>query len=844
MADGTAVDACWESPARWAFFHALGVLDPGPDPGLDAIADLAARATHEPVGVFIRDGSLWLLVAGSRSVAEQSPDSPPEPDAVESHSAPVVLHGLVVGELRGNDPDGEVLAHAAAAVAELLSARLERLRIDSEGRPIGVMVLDDSSSIVWVSREFEELLGHSTLSLLGSSVLDLVPPEMVEVSASLLETVRSSPGRALYFPVRLNLGTGETRLFELQPDNRLHDPEIGALTFVIRAAHDPSDEHSVLGDQIWVLNTLANGAPLEEVLEGVMGLIEQRDPDSHACLMRADRKHQSLSPLVAPHLEAGVASALRGLPIGPTSPAGGATAHFGVARFTSDLVENVSWGEIRAPLIEAGYRACWSVPVNSMAGSGSHGTLDLYRRIPGDPSEAQIRVIAVAARLAALALDQEEQTRGLRFRASHDPLTQLPNRAHFAERLLAHGDGSLGVLFVDLDRFKLVNDALGHDFGDELLRAVSARLVEHVQEPAVVARFGGDEFTVLLPDVRNLGELVDAGHALLDVISEPYEIRGQTVAIGASAGATFAEARPEDPHALVRNADAALCHAKERGRGRVEAFDDRLLNVIEERVSVERDLRQALDSGQLWAEFQPEVRIADLVVSGVEALARCCSSGGMPISPETFIPVAEEAGLISQVFEVMLTQACEVAMQWNEGRAHRIVVWVNLSPSQLGSRDLVDQIRKVIDLTGADAETLGFEVTERGILPDPIEAAHRLGDLAKLGSRLAVDDFGTGYSSLGYLRELPVDTVKLDQSFVVRAAHHTRSRAIVRAVVDLAKAMGLTCVAEGVETQAQLDVVAELGCKIVQGYVFSRPQRADDLTAWLASHEGANGRRS
>jgi EAL domain-containing protein (putative c-di-GMP-specific phosphodiesterase class I) len=206
-------------------------------------------------------------------------------------------------------------------------------------------------------------------------------------------------------------------------------------------------------------------------------------------------------------------------------------------------------------------------------------------------------------------------------------------------------------------------------------------------------------------------------------------------------------------------------------------------------VTVEKALRDALDSGDLWAEFQPEVRIDDHAVNGIEALARCRSAVGELIAPEGFIAVAEEVGLVSRVFEAVLTQACAAAMKWNQGRAHRLVIWVILSPLQLGSRDLVDQIRKVIDLTGADPETLGFEVTERGILPDPLEAAHRLGDLAKLGSRLAVDDFGTGYSSLGYLRELPVDTVKLDQSFVVRAADRFRQQ---RSIAEAAKAKGVS----------------------------------------------------
>jgi diguanylate cyclase (GGDEF)-like protein len=381
-----------------------------------------------------------------------------------------------------------------------------------------------------------------------------------------------------------------------------------------------------------------------------------------------------------------------------------------------------------------------------------------------------------------------------------------------------------------------VNDTLGHDFGDELLCSVSSRLAEQVQEPAVVARFGGDEFTILLPKVESLHEVVEIGEKLLAVVSEPYLVRGQSITIGASAGATFADDPPDDAKSLVRDADAALYHAKDRGRGRVEAFDARLLTAIADRVRVERTLRDALDSKLLRVEYQPVVRLDDGVAIGAEALARCSTVLGHDIPPATFIPVAEEVGLIPRLFEAVLADACRVSELWNRDRAQRLVIWVNLSPSQLGSRDLVDHVREAIAAAGADPANLGFEVTERGILPDPVEAAHRLDELAELGAHLAVDDFGTGHASLGYLQELPFDTVKLDQTFVVRAGDDARSRAIVRAVVELAQAMDLSCVAEGVETSSQLDVVAELGCEVVQGYVFSPPLSADDLTAWLVGH--------
>jgi diguanylate cyclase (GGDEF)-like protein len=636
--------------------------------------------------------------------------------------------------------------------------------------------------------------------------------------------------------MKLTTGDGRASAFELLPDNRLRDPDVRAVTFLVRHMQDPRTEYTVLGEEMWVLNRLGAGAPVEDVLARILTLVESRDPNSNACIMRASEDGAVVTPMLAPRLAPLALEALRKLDVGPFAPAGGAVIHFGIPRFTSDFGEDEAWAGVRDDLTTAGYRACWSAPILSMMGGAPYGTIDVYRRVAGRPTDDQNRVLVVAGLLAAVAFDHEAQTRSLRFRATHDPLTQLPNRTLFAERLAAAGDGAVGVLFVDLDRFKLVNDTLGHEFGDELLCAVSMRLATEVSEPDVVARFGGDEFTILLAQVESPPELVETGRRILAVVSEPYEVRGQTITIGASAGATFAARPPEDPQSLVRNADTALYHAKDRGRGRVEAFDDALLTAMDHRLHVERVLREAIGTERFWVEYQPVVRLADMTVVGAEALARCCSASGELVSPATFVPVAEESGLIPRVFSRVLADACAASLAWNSpGNAQPLTVWVNLSAQQLGARDLIDHIGEAIEAADADPARIGFEVTERGILPDPVEAATRLRGLAQLGCRVAVDDFGTGYSSLGYLQELPVDTVKLDRSFVVRAAFDNRSRAIVEAVVGLARAIGLSCVAEGVETADQLDVVAGLGCEIVQGYVFSGSRRAENLSDWMGA---------
>jgi len=832
----------WDVRAAWASLHILGVLDATRDPAVDALIRMTARAVEAPVSLWFRDGLEWRLAAAFDDDGSAGSAGSAGGDARDSQStsAPVTVHGMSIGEVRSTNGDRTQLARTAAEVAEVLTTRWLAARRDDRGNPVGVVVVDEGAVIRWMSPEIAELAAGVSGGWLGQSVLELVDTSDVEGAGPLVGNVLGSRGRTASVPITLALAPGAPAHFEVQGENRFDDPDVRALSFVIRPARDAENEYTILGDQMWVLNRLSAGRPLDEVLGRVINLLEHVKADGHACVMLVDEDAGILEPVIAPQLPADAIDALRGTRVGADEPAGGATVHYAMPQFTSDIRSARSWGAVRQTLVDHEYLACWSNPIISMRGERALGSIDFYRREVGFPTDAQTRLMVMAVRLAALAIDHDAHEREMRHAATHDPLTALPNRTLFAERLdEAAADGNLGVLFVDLDRFKLVNDTLGHEFGDDLLRAVADRLADAVIAPAMVARFGGDEFTVLLPKVDELDAAVVEAERLLAIVCEPYRIRGQTVSIGASAGAAVASGPDSEPSSLVRDADAALYHAKERGRGRVEAFDERILAVASERVRVERCLRDAIDAGGLEVMFQPSVLVADGSVVGVEALARCRTSTGEVIPPLTFIPVAEECGLISQVFDAVLAESCRVAKLWNDARQTPMIVWVNLSPLQLGSRDLVAQVRRAFDLSGVDPATIGFEVTEQGILSDPAEAADRLASLVALGPHAALDDFGTGYSSLSHLQDLPVDTVKLDRSFVIRAVEDMRSRAIVGGVVRLAEAMGLHCVAEGVETGEQLNAVRSLGCDTVQGFVYCRPRRAADLGSWLATRAGA-----
>ncbi|MDQ3757952.1 MAG: bifunctional diguanylate cyclase/phosphodiesterase, partial [Actinomycetota bacterium] len=395
---------------------------------------------------------------------------------------------------------------------------------------------------------------------------------------------------------------------------------------------------------------------------------------------------------------------------------------------------------------------------------------------------------------------------------------------------------TLAVLFVDLDRFKVVNDGLGHAAGDELLVEVGRRLRDTIRPSDTVARFGGDEFVVLLDEVASEEHALDVAARIGDLFSVPFLLSGREVSVSASVGVAVSTGRPgEDAETLVRDADAAMYRAKERGKARVEIFDDAIRMRAVRRLETEQALRRAVERGELELAYQPGVRIENGQVAAVEALARWRHPERGVISPMEFIPIAEETGLILRLGNWVLEQAVALSsrLQWASEPGHVMTVAVNLSARQLGDPGLVDRIRSLLRDHSLPPRGLSLEITESVLMEDAESARRMLSDLKDLGVYIAVDDFGTGYSSLAYLKRFPVDALKVDKSFVDGLGRESEDSAIVRAIVMLAQTLGLDTVAEGVETQQQLDELVPLGCVFAQGYHFARPMPAGELERLL-----------
>lgn len=423
--------------------------------------------------------------------------------------------------------------------------------------------------------------------------------------------------------------------------------------------------------------------------------------------------------------------------------------------------------------------------------------------------------------------------------ALHDPVTDLPNRVHFrriVEAHLAAGSERGALLFIDLDRFKAVNDSLGHAQGDALLGMFAARirvLLSVGSDEAVLARLAGDEFTVLLPGAAVPDEAAGAARRILRALDEPFELAGQSVVINASIGIACLPKDGADYDTLMRNADTAMYHAKASGRNQHHAYSAELNKAARDRLQLEVQLREALQFEQLELFFQPQVHAETGALVSAEALLRWRHPSRGLQAPGHFIEAAEESGLIVEIGRWVIEEACRTAARW-EARGFDCRLSCNVSPRQIARPDFVAHVRQSLEASGASPERLELEITESLVMSNDAGTIEKIAQLRALGLSIAIDDFGTGYSNLARLKKLPIDRLKIDRSLVQDVAFSADARTIVNAIVSLSHGLGYDCVAEGVETPLQADILSVIGCELLQGYSISRPIDEAAFLAWSA----------
>ncbi|NNG21750.1 putative bifunctional diguanylate cyclase/phosphodiesterase [Telluria aromaticivorans] len=526
-----------------------------------------------------------------------------------------------------------------------------------------------------------------------------------------------------------------------------------------------------------------------------------------------------------------------------------------------------AWANVGAPdesafprmplLAQLGLSSLFAFPV--VIGNEVVAILEFFSRERQAPDESMLRLMAQVGTQLGRVIERRRAQERLLHDALHDPLTALGNRKLFLDRLehfLVRSQRipsyQFAVLFVDLDRFKAINDGLGHQAGDQVIVATARRLTACLrqndlisrdpegEDGHVVSRLGGDEFTILLDNINGAATPIRVAERLLQALAAPLQVGLQQVYVTASIGIALSSSGYSDVQVMLRDADIAMYHAKQNGRARWMMFDQTMQEGALRRLTLEAELRLALPDGQLFLQYQPIVSPKDGVIRGFEALLRWRHPVLGMISPVEFIPVAEEIGLIGEIGGWVLGEACRALSVWQQTSASVLSMSVNVSAVQLNDGRLVELVTRVLGETGIAADSLKLELTESAVMADPEHALAIFKQLKSLGVRLSLDDFGTGYSSLSHLRRLPIDTLKIDRSFVSAMDTHGDKRQIAEVVVMLARSMGLDVVAEGVETSAELNILREMGSDFVQGYFYFRPLDVEAVVAAL-SRQNAGG---
>ena len=619
-----------------------------------------------------------------------------------------------------------------------------------------------------------------------------------------------------------------------------------AVAHLLGAAIERKRTEDLLYAQTQVLEQVTSGASLAAVFESLCLLIEQQAPGALCSILQLEKGTGLLRSGAAPSLPAAYAAALDGMLIGDDVASCGTAAYRGEAVFVTDVSTDPLWARFQEFAQNYGIQSCWSTPFFASSGEVL-GTFALSHRVPCEPTPYHLQLLKMAAHLASIATERSRTADRLQQQALYDALTSLPNRIFFMEKLTEklqfvsgspEETNSFAVLFLDVDHFKLVNDSLGHSVGDQLLMSIVRLIKRCVRDADTFARLGGDEFAILLDKVNEPAQAQMIADRIRAVLSFPLKLREHEVFTSVSIGIAYSLGNYVDPEEILRDADTAMYRAKALGRSRHAVFDTVMHTNALARLRLESDLRHAVEeliatnNSQFQIYYQPILSLETGKIVGFESLMRWFQPERGMVSPVEFIPVAEETGLILAIGHWMLQESCHQLQRWQEKlQRPDLMISVNVSGRQFLQADFIPQIEQVLASTQVSAACLKLEITESVLMETAASVTEQLEQLRDLGICLSLDDFGTGYSSLSYLHRFPINTLKIDRSFVKEFS--TGQDQIVQAIVTLAHSLKMDVVAEGIETSAQLHHLKQLGCEYGQGYLFSPPVSYDKAEQML-----------
>jgi len=588
-----------------------------------------------------------------------------------------------------------------------------------------------------------------------------------------------------------------------------------------------------------ILEMVAVGHPASEVYDEIALMYEDRNPGMRCSML--ELHGAKLLHGGAPSLPEEYCEALNGMEYGPDVGSCGTSTYTGKSVLVDNIETDPKWEKIRHLALPHGMRCCWSEPIKNSSGTVL-GAFGMYYDYSAMPNEEQLNDLESAARLAGIVMERDQAQNRIHQLAYTDELTGLPSRACFYQNLekfietSKQHDQRFSLLYIDLDDFKGVNDSLGHDVGDSLLKEVATRLANIDCKTGFIARLSGDEFCILIEDQH--GEVADIAQRCLDVVSQPIELLSRKLTPACSIGIAHYPDDAKDASTLIKAADTSLYAAKDKGKNQYTFYKPELTQQAEYRFQVEQYLKEAVENQQLSLVYQPQLNIQTDGIVGVEALCRWNHPVLGQVPPADFIQTAERIGVIKPLTEWVLYTACHQAVAWKKAGLPNLRMAVNISPGHFLDQDFVPLIRRVISETGMEPGELELEVTESVVQTD-LRNLSMLQDLKDIGILLAIDDFGTGYSSFASLKHFSVDCLKIDKYFIDDMLADEKTRLLIASMIDMGHSLGHGIIAEGVEMSEQLNMLRELGCDSMQGFVFSEAICASEVTNLFGNKQPA-----
>jgi diguanylate cyclase (GGDEF)-like protein/PAS domain S-box-containing protein len=694
----------------------------------------------------------------------------------------------------------------------------------------------DSRFIIANKATAAEYAGSAAEDLLGKSDFDLYPKDVAQNFFDIERKVIESGHATENMDECVFDATGGQRWLSTTKVPLVYErDQIVGLLGISRDITDRKRSAAWRDGQAQILEMIAMSAPLHDVLDRLMRLVQLQLIGIFASVLLLDDEGRRLHHGAAPNLAATYVKAIDGLCIGPSVGSCGTAAYRREQVIVADIATDPLWEGYRELAAEHDFRSCWSTPIFSHDGIVL-GTFAMYSATVRRPTEAEVSLVEVTTRIAGIAIERKRAEDRIQFLANHDALTGLPNRALLKDRLAQavlyaeQYDRWATVVFIDLDNFKIVNDSLGHNAGDELLKIVAQRMIGCVGATDTVVRLGGDEFVILLFDQPKNEDAISATLQKIRIaIAEPISLEGRSLQVTSSIGIANYPRDGTDVDTLIANADVAMYRVKETGRDNFQFYTADLNAKVHEKLLLQEQLRDAIGRLEFTLVYQPQVDLRTGRVFAVEALIRWKHPTLGLVSPDRFIPLAEDTGLIVPIGDWVLHEACRQNKLWQDAGMEPMTVSVNVSARQFKEQNLVQRVAHSLNEAGLDAQYLELELTESLIMQDLEAAIATMRELQILGVRLSIDDFGTGYSSLAALKSFPVARLKIDKSFIADLATNENDRAVTTAVISLGQKLNLRVIAEGVETEDQIAFLRENNCDEMQGYHFSRPVPPSDI---------------